>query len=437
MPQPGPPSRRQRGRVAAILRTETAGGALLVIAAVVAVILANSPAAHLYQAVRDWHVGPTALGLHLSVAEWTADGLLTLFFFLVGLELKYEFVRGELRDLRQAVVPVAAAVGGMAVPAAVYFAWNPAGDDSAGWAIPTATDIAFALAVLAVVGRHLPGRLRTFLLTLAVVDDLLAIIVIAVFFARDIRLLPLLGALAAIALFAVLIQRLRHITTVRYLFLPALAALAWGLMLTSGVHATIAGVLIGFTVPVLGRRLRPALPTPAGDAPDAGQEPTPGTAGREPAPRISRRLDEALRPLSAGVAVPLFAFFSAGVTVGGLHGLADALSSGVALGVITGLVLGKTIGIFGTTMLVGRLVRSPFTRRTPAVDVLALAMIGGVGFTVSLLIGQLAFAGDAARTADAQVGVLLGSALAAVLAGVLLSLRSRRYRVMGETATQR
>lgn len=407
------PRRGLTRRTAAILRTEAAGGALLAIAAAVAVILANSPLAELYRDVRDRQVGPAAFGLHLSLGEWAADGMLTLFFFLVGLELKYEFVRGELRDLRRAAVPVAAAVGGMAVPALVYLVWNGTGEDAAGWAIPTATDIAFALAVLAVVGRHLPGRLRTFLLTLAVVDDLLAIAVIAVFFARDIRPLPLMGSLVVIAAFGVLIQRFRGLTMMRCL-LPVLAVVAWALMHASGVHATVAGVLLGFTVPVLGRR------APHG--------------GTGPAPQVARRLDEMLRPLSAGVAVPVFAFFSAGVAVGGLRGLTDALTSRIALGVVAALVLGKTIGIFGTAMIVGHLTRSPFTRETPAVDVLGLAMIGGVGFTVSLLIGQLAFAGDAGRVADAQVGVLLGSTAAAVLAGIVLVLRSRRYRTANARA---
>lgn len=429
-PPPSPRSRRARvrrrraarlaeaRRLAAILRTESVGGALLLAAAVAALVLANSPLAATYAAVRGFHLGPASLGLDLTVEEWAADGLLAVFFFLVGLELKQEFTIGELANPRRALVPVAAAVGGMVAPALVYVAINAGNSGAAtGWAIPTATDIAFALAVLAVVGRNLPAVLRTFLLTLAVADDLLAITVIALFYTRQLYLLPLLIAIAAIALFAVVIRWRSAPRPVRVILAIALTVVAWVGMHASGVHATVAGVLLGFMVPVLGQRHKY-------DAPRAGR-PHPR---RSAAPRIADRLDALLRPISAGLLVPLFAFFAAGVTVGGWSGLGAALSDRVAIGIIAGLVVGKTVGIFGTTLVVGHLTRSPLLRVLAKTDLLGLATIGGIGFTVSLLIGHLAFAGDTTRATEVQVGVLAGSLLAALLAIGILGVRNRAYR---------
>ncbi len=303
-PVPTTPTRRRlfpRGswprvrRVADVLRTETVGGVLLVSAAAAALLFANSPWRDAYTALAGFTVGPAALHLDLSLATWAADGLLAVFFFVVGLELKREFLAGDLRDPRTALLPVAAAVGGMAVPALIYVAINLANPDAlVGWAIPTATDIAFALAVLAVIGTHLPTALRTFLLTLAVVDDLLAITVIAVFYTDRLSVAALLGALVPLALFTLAVQR-----GVRswWVLLP-LAALTWVLVHASGVHATVAGVLLGFAVPVLGRR-------------------------RVHGVSLSEHFEHRWRPLSAGFAVPVFAFFAAGVTVVGGNGSGD------------------------------------------------------------------------------------------------------------------
>src|SRR3954452_6701901 len=302
-------------RVADILRKETVGGVLLLIATVIALVWANSPWAESYSALRDTVVGPAALHLDLSLGAWAADGLLAIFFFVAGLELKREFVAGDLRDPRRAALPVAAAVGGMAVPAVLYTLVNLDGGGLRGWAIPTATDIAFALAVLAVISTHLPSSLRTFLLTLAVVDDLLAITIIAVFYTSALHVQWLLLALVPLAAFGVLVQKR---TRSCGLLLP-LAALTWGLVHASGVHATVAGVLLAFTVPV--------VRSPAAGGPDAG----PGRA---------EHFEHRFRPISAGIAVPVFAFFAAGVTVGGLSGLVDSLQDRVALGIIAGLVVG-------------------------------------------------------------------------------------------------
>jgi NhaA family Na+:H+ antiporter len=390
-------------RIAGVLRKETVGGGLLLLAAVLALVWANSPWHETYAAVRDTTIGPAALHLDLSLGTWAADGLLAIFFFVAGLELKREFVAGDLRDARKAALPVAAAVGGMAVPAALYVIVNLGGDGAlAGWAIPSATDIAFALAVLAVISTHLPSALRTFLLTLAVVDDLLAILVIAAFYTASLAVVPLLLALLPLALFGVLVQkRIRS----WWALLP-LAALTWGLMHASGVHATVAGVLLAFTVPV--------VRSEAAGGPDAG-------------PGLAEHFEHRLRPLSAGVAVPVFAFLSAGVTVGGLAGFGAALSDRVAIGIVTGLILGKAIGISAATWLVARFTRARLDDNLGWADVLGLSLLGGMGFTVSLLISELAFGAGSVQDDHAKVGVLVGTLASALLAAVFLRLRNRRY----------
>ena len=392
-------------RIGEILRQETIGGALLLAAAVVALVWANSPWAPAYETLRAFKVGPAGWHLDLSLATWAADGLLAIFFFVAGLELKREFVAGDLRDPRRAAVPVAAAVGGVIVPALIYAAFNWGTGDGAvrGWAIPTATDIAFALAVLAVVGRHLPSALRTFLLTLAVVDDLIAIAIIAVFYTAQLSVLPLLAMLFPLAVFGVLVQR-----RVRswWLLMP-LAAATWVLMHESGVHATVAGVLLAFTVPV--------VRSEKAGGPDAG-------------PGLAEHFEHRFRPLSSGVAVPVFALLSAGISIGGLSGLGASLTDSVAVGIMAGLVIGKTIGITAATWLVARFTRANLDEGLSWADVIGLAMLGGLGFTVSLLIGELAFGTGNPREDHVKVAVLAGSLAAALLAAVVLRARNRVYR---------
>jgi NhaA family Na+:H+ antiporter len=396
-------------RIAELLRRETVGGALLLVATVIALVLANSPWAGSYATLRDTEFGPEALHLHLSAGEWAADGLLAIFFFVAGLELKREFVAGDLRDPRRATLPVVAAVGGMALPALVFVLLNLGTGPGAlrGWAIPTATDIAFALAVLAVISTHLPVALRTFLLTLAVVDDLLAIAIIALFYTSDLEPLLLLAALAPLAVFGFLVQR-----RVRswWLLLP-LAGITWALVHASGVHATVAGVLLAFTVPV--------IRSEAAGGPDAG-------------PGLAEHFEHRLRPISSGVAVPIFAFFAAGVTVGGLQGLGESLLDRVALGIIAGLVVGKSVGIFLSTFLVAKLTKASLNEDLRWLDVFGLSVLAGIGFTVSLLIGELAFGAGTPQDEHVKVGVLVGSLLAALIASVILRLRNRAYRRMCE-----
>ena len=399
----------EASRISAILRKETVGGALLLAAAAIALIWASSPWSASYERLTDLRVGIDALGLHLnlSMTSWASDGLLAVFFFVVGLELKREFVAGDLRSAGRAALPVAAAVGGMIVPAAVFLAVAAHGGSGAarGWAIPTATDIAFAVAVLAVIGTHLPAALRTFLLTLAVVDDLLAITVIALFYTEHINITALVVAIIPLSLFALAVQRRIR----SWWLLVPLAVLTWLAVHESGVHATVAGVLLGLCVPV--------LRSPAGRGPEAG-------------PGLAEHFEHRMRPISAAVAVPLFAFFAAGVNVGGLHGVNQALQDPVAMGVIGGLVVGKPLGVYATARVLAALTRATLDAALRWIDVFGVALLAGIGFTVALLIGELAYGIDSPRNDHVKIGVLTGSVIAAVIASIVLRLRNRHYRTV-------
>ncbi|BCW76909.1 MULTISPECIES: Na+/H+ antiporter NhaA [unclassified Arthrobacter] len=403
-------------RIGEILRKETVGGALLVLAAVIALIWANSPASDSYFALRDLRVGYGPWHLDLSLGAWAADGLLAIFFFLVGLELKREFVAGDLRQVSKSVVPVAAAVGGVAVPAVIYAVVNLASPETLrGWAIPTATDIAFAVAVLAIIGSHLPSALRIFLLTLAVVDDLIAITIIAFFYSSDIQAAPLLLALIPLAVYTFLAQKYRRFfgrhAVAAWLILLPLGAATWALVHASGIHATVAGVLLGFAIPVIRSR--------ASGGPEAG-------------PGLAEIFEHRFRPISAGVAVPIFAFFSAGVAVGGWEGLGSALTDPVALGIILGLVLGKPVGIMGTTWILTKATRASLDSSFKWIDVFGVALLAGIGFTVSLLVAELSFGHGSLHDDHAKVGILAASLIAALLATAVLRTRNRQYRVAEE-----
>jgi NhaA family Na+:H+ antiporter len=369
-----------------LLRREAVGGGIALLAAAVAVIWANSPWGASYDAFRHWQLGP------LDMEHWAADGALTIFFFVAGLELKREFVVGSLRRPSDAAVPVVAAACGVAVPALLYLAVNGAAEDGrlGGWAIPAATDIAFALAVLAVVGSNLPTALRAFLLTLAVVDDLIVIVIIAVFYTSTLNVPALALALAAFATWAVL-QRLRVRSP--FVYVP-LAVAAWWCVHESGIHATIAGVVLGLLTRVL---------------PDAGE-------ARSPA----ERLEHLLSPISSGVAVPFFALLSAGVVVAGGGAL---VRDPVAVGVVLGLVVGKPVGVFGGTWLVTRFTRAELNEALSYRDLVGVAVLAGIGFTVSLLVADLSFAG--ADLAAAKTAVLAGSLVAAVVGALMLGHRDR------------
>ncbi|WP_238148369.1 Na+/H+ antiporter NhaA [Rothia halotolerans] len=418
--QPAADPYRKHSRWGDFSRKESMGGVFLILATVLALILANSGAAGGYFGVRDHYLGVElgSLDLRLSIGHWAADGLLAVFFFIVGLELKKEFVIGDLRRPGKAAVPIAAAVGGVALPALIYLALTAGRGAEAvgGWAIPTATDIAFAVSVLAVIGSHLPAALRMFLLTLAVVDDLIAITIIAVFYTSDLRIGFLALALIPLVAFALAARYAERFLTTRtwgpWLVLLPLGVVTWALFLGSGVHATIAGVLLAFCVPAARTRRTPD----------------------DAAVGLSEVLEHRVRPLSATVCVPIFAFFSAGVAVGGFSGLAESVTSAVGLGIIAGLVLGKCVGIFVTTWLVTRVPGLELDRDIAWVDVVGLALVAGIGFTVSLLIAELSFGVGSELNDAAKVGILTGSLLAAVLGSALLAVRNAHYRRLASAA---
>lgn len=399
-----------------ILRRETVGGILLLGATVLALIVANSALADSYFGLRSTYL-QISFGeffWEISVGHFAADALLAIFFFLAGLELKREFVAGELRDPRKAIVPVVAAIGGVIVPAIIYVlvVLDDGPEALRGWAIPVATDIAFALAVLAVVGTALPLALRTFLLTLAVVDDLIAITIIAFFYTTDLEPAFLLASFIGLAIYAIVAQRYQEFfrlrSTAAWFILLPIGAIVWYFMYESGVHATVAGVLLAFAIPVRAK---------GGDEDGLG-----------PRMGLAEIFEHRYRPLSAGFAVPVFAFFSAGVAVGGWEGLTAAVTNPIAVGIMLGLVVGKTVGITAATWLITRLPGISLPRGVTWVDLIGLALLAGMGFTVSLLISELSFGQGTLLDDIGKVGILLGSLIAAVLAVILLSARNRHYK---------
>lgn len=377
------------GEFARYLRTETVGGIVLLGATAVALVWANSPWQDAYLGLRDAHLAG------LTVGDWAKDGLLALFFFVAGLELKRELVIGELSRLKNALLPVIAAVGGMVVPAllAVGVGW---GDPRIGqaWPIPVATDIAFALGVLALTASNLPTSARVFLLSLAVVDDLGAILLIAVLFTASIDLLAA-GAVVVLLGIYWLAQRKRIRTPLLYV---PLAVATWFAVHETGVHATIAGVALALLT-----RVRA----------DPGEDESP-----------CLRLEHRLQPWSAGFAVPVFALFAAGIPLSG-DVLGRLFTDRIALAVIIGLVVGKLVGIVGSALLAVWLGAARLPSDLGKRDLVAVAMLGGVGFTVSLLLADLSL--DGADMEIAKGAVLVGSVIASLVAAVLLVRRSKAH----------
>jgi Na+:H+ antiporter, NhaA family len=376
---------RDATTIADILRQETVGGALMLAAAVIAMIWANLSEVS-YETIRHLQIGP------LDAEHWAADGLLTIFFFVAGLELKRELTVGSLSRPAEALVPIVAALCGMLVPALIYLVINFSAEcgQPRGWAIPMATDIAFALAILAVVARSLPSSLRAFLLTLAIVDDLGAILVIALVFSGDLAF-SWLAAAAACAAVWWLLQR-RQISG-WYLYIP-LGLVCWWCMHESGVHATIAGVALGLLT-----RSDTDPPTPV------------------------EEWEHRWRPISAGIAVPIFALLSAGVAVSAVT-LFPLVTAPLALGVIAGLIVGKTVGVLGGAYLTARFTRAELAADLRWSEIFSVALLGGVGFTVALLISDLAFADQPELQDQGKAAVLIGSLLAALLAAVSLRRRT-------------
>jgi Na+:H+ antiporter, NhaA family len=373
------------------LESEAAGGFILMGCAILALLVANSPLALTYFGGLATKFGS------LSVLHWINDGLMVLFFLLVGLEIKRELLIGQLRSWSDRVLPGVAAAGGMIVPALIYVFINR-GDTAAlrGWAIPAATDIAFALGVLALFGSRIPVSLKIFLTALAIIDDLGAILIIAVFYTSDLSL-PMLGL--AVALLAVLIvmNRLGVSSVLPYL---ALGLLLWFFVLQSGIHATVAGVLLALVIPLH----------------DKGSD-NQGDMQEESSPL--HRLEHWLAPWTAYLVLPVFGFANAGVS---LSGLGTFVSDPVTLGVALGLFLGKLLGVFGSA---GIALKSGFAKRPEGANLgqlFGVSILCGIGFTMSLFIGELAFAGMAQQETATKIGVLAGSFLAAVFGALVLTM---------------
>jgi NhaA family Na+:H+ antiporter len=384
------------------LKTESASGLILATAAVAAIVLANSPWAHIYFGfiTEPFTVQLGAFTETLSIIDWVKEGLMAVFFFVVGLEIKYEIVRGELANPRRLALPVLAALGGMVGPALIYLALNmgptgAAGPSAQGWPVPVATDIAFAIAALAVAGPKLPPNLRVFLLTLAIVDDLGAVGLIGLLFTDHFRILELAGALVGLAGMG-LLGRWRRAP---YLLYAVGFVIVWGFMLKSGVSTSLAGVAAAATIPLEARK--------------------PGRPG------VLEDFMEGLHPYVAFLILPLFAFCAAGFSVRGI-GLSD-LFGPIALGVAAGLFLGKQIGVFGAAFLVIALKLARRPTGAKWVELYGLSLLCGIGFTMSLFVGQLAFPStDAVAQGQVRIGVVVGSLLSTAAGMAVLAWAQRR-----------
>jgi NhaA family Na+:H+ antiporter len=392
--------RRALSALQDFLHDEAAGGIVLLLGATVAVVWANSPVSESYTAFWGQYLtlgwGPTALTENLQ--HWVNDGLMVVFFFVVGLEIKRELAIGELHDARAAALPVAAALGGVVVPALIFVALT-SGDAGAGWGIPMATDIAFAVGVLALLGDRVPTGAKLLLLSAAIVDDIIAITVIALFYTESVSLAWLGGAVAGIGLVVVL-RRLGVVAIWPYVLV---GIVVWVATLESGVHATIAGVALG-------------LLTPAGEI-----------GGRD----VLATLEHRLHPWSAFVVVPLFALANAGVGFGGGL-LSEAVNTALPWAIALGLVVGKLVGISGAVWLAVRTGLGRLPQGVGALHVVAVAAVAGIGFTVSLFISDLAY-DDPALTETAKVGIFAGSLLAAAIGSALMVAAARRSSRVGVT----
>ena len=375
------------------LKNETVGGLLLIGAAVFALFWANSNWASSYESLVSFQVGPESLGLHLSLSAWASDFLLAVFFFVIGCELKHEFVLGTLSNPRIAAVPIGGALGGMLVAAAIFLAFNFNTPAQAAWGLPISTDVAFALAVLAIAGQRLPIELRSFLLTLAVVNDLGAILVIAIFYGHGFHLNWFVVAASLLTLFGILQNR--KISSV-YIFFP-LALLAWYAMFRSGIHATIAGVALGLLMRV--RKTESESISPCDKA------------------------ELTLRPFSAGFAVPVFAFLAAGVNVLGTT-LAEAISDPLTMGVMCGLILGQPIGVTLGAFLVSRFTSGTLNPALSWWDVVVVGTLASIGFTVALLIAEVTFGSDIELLATSKFAIIFTNLIAISVSVLAISLRS-------------
>jgi len=412
--------------VARFLRIEAAGGVLLLVGALIAVVWANSPWAssyvHLWETPVGFEFGSFTLEMHLR--EWVNDGAMALFFFVVGMEIKREMVSGDLRDPKAAALPILGAAGGMLVPALIYLAFNAGGEGSGGWGIPMATDIAFAVGIVSLLGSRVPVQLKLFLLTLAVADDLGAIFVIAIAYSQGMQITWL--AAAAVMLLAVYLARRAHVWHLGVYIV--LGAIAWYCMLKSGVHATVAGVVLGFLTPTkslrdelraeeIADRLENQSELSAADVRNAAFH------IKESVP-VDQRLVDALHPWTGYVIIPLFALANAGVPLG-REALSAATSSPVMLGVLLGLVVGKTLGVLAATFLATKLGVATLPRGVTWLQMLGISMAAGIGFTVAIFVTGISLA-DAALQDQAKIGIFIASFAAAVLGAIVLIAAGKR-----------
>ena len=390
-----PRSERDERWIKDALKDESFAGSLLMISALIAIIIANSSLSSWYFDLLSSKFEIPFLSLNLTISHWVSDGLLAIFFFIAGLELKHELVHGSLSEKSRAIVPVVAALAGMLIPIGI-FTLMVRGDEIAiqGWAIPMATDIAFALAVLAVAGRRLPTEIRAFLLTVAVVDDLGAITVIAIFYSEKFNFAYFALTCASLAVFWLL----HRIGKAHILIALPVALFSWWAMYKSGIHATVAGVALALIVP---------------NKPRSGSDLS-----------SAERCEAKVHPISVLIVIPLFAFVAAGVDLRG-SGIIEGVTSPIGSAIILALVIGKFLGILGATYLFTRFTRASLNENLRWSDVSAIGLLAGIGFTVSLLIVELSYEQSQALS-DAKVGVLAASVIASLLAVALLRIQSRK-----------
>jgi NhaA family Na+:H+ antiporter len=369
------------------MKSDRSAALALMAAAIAGLVLANSPIGGSLLDFKHMYIGIESLGLKLSLEHWVSDLLLAVFFLVAGLELKYELRSGVLSKPATAMVPVVAAIGGVIVPALIYVAFNFGTDGLRGWPIPTATDIAFALGVLAIFGRGLPKQARIFLLALAIFDDLVAILIIAVFFTTDLEPTWLFAAMVA-AVLHFFLEKVKSLPM--NLVRVASFLLLWYCVLQSGVHATIAGVLLGLIIPA----------------------------------RKAHGLVEKIQPWTNTIVLPLFAFFAVAIAIPSFEGS----SSNVFLGILVALPVGKIVGITLFALVANSLASKDARMELKALDFLAVAALAGVGFTVSLLMAKLAFEDQPELAAEATLAVILGSVISMLIGAAIAQSRARHYR---------
>ena len=387
----------ESGRLLRALREETTGGVLLIVVSLLALVIANSPLSDAYNSFIHFEFGPSSLGLNLSVNYWASDFLLAVFFFVVGNELKHEMTLGSLANPREALVPIVAAVTGMVMAAVIFLIFNKGDAAASAWAIPISTDVAFALAVLALAGRGLPLELRSFLLTVAVVNDLCAISVIAIFYDQGFEPIPFLCSLVAIGLFALLQKR--HLTSL-WIAIP-IALLAWYWMYQSGIHATVAGVLLGLAMNV----------NPKTNATESPAD----------------RAEHFFRPISAGICVPIFAFTSIGLSLGN-ENLNQMFRSNLTLGISLGLIIGQPLGVTLGAYLATKLSKASLNPSLKWWDVLVVGNLAAIGFTVALLVSEVSFHENARYLANAKFAIALTNFLAITIAVSAVRIRNRKFQ---------